>query len=297
MMAAWAIRYHDEMEKDWLWDYNAQHLSGDKLSFAFGFIVNFFNFAKVPLSDMNGGALFTILGTLHQIVILVLIFGCQKFFIRWRGTILITHLVVKGFEFQVMAVNTAEYRLIHPLEMPQSNNFKVAMHVGVTTLALMYSTCTLMMTTRRFQVLSGYGILTFMYSSFERCRQEVEGVPGQGQRYMAMATTVESFISQAFIPPTSYPSRLPVGAAVLSEIGSCVALHSSCLITFVYFLPMGVMIAEELVSRKAFSKRRRISSPAIHPAKVIIFQHLLLLPFQGAISFQFLVFLLRLGGW
>lgn len=215
----------------WLMEYNAQHLSNDKLSFSFGIIVNLFNFAKVSLTDMSSGAVFVLLGTLHQIVILGLMFCYRDFFVRWRATILISHLVMKSLEFQLMAVNTEEYRLVHPLEMPQNNVFRVATHIGFTTLTLVYSTCTIMMTTHRYQVLVGYGISTFIYSTFERCRQEVEGVAGQGQRYVAMATAIESFVSRAFLPPTSYPSRLPVGVAGLSEAGACIAVQSSSLVS------------------------------------------------------------------
>ena len=68
-------------------------------------------------------------------------------------------------------------------------------------------------------------------------------------------------------------------------------------VTFGYFFPMAMMITEEMVSRKVFSRRHGLEFPPMHHPKNLIIRHLMLVPFQGATAFLFIVFLLRLGGW
>ena len=60
---------------------------------------------------------------------------------------------------------------------------------------------------------------------------------------------------------------------------------------------MIVMIAAEMVSRNAFSKRRHIPRILVQPPLLLSIQHLLLLPFQGSVAFHLFVFLLQFAGW
>ena len=216
--------------QSWLLDYNAQHLSLDCLSFLAGFVSALSTFAKVPLSSITKAVVFLLLGIVHQSVVLFLIFRRQRSYIRWRSTILITHLIIRSLEYHFMAVNTPEYHLIHPLKMP-SEPRKAAAQVLFGAITLVYNIATVMLPVRRYQFLASYSVPLFIFQSFERCKQEMDSVPGQGERYRTIVKTIEYLIAKSFVAPTTYPSSLPIGAVGLSDRGTCIAVHSSALVS------------------------------------------------------------------
>ena len=217
--------------QSWAINYNSQHCDIDALSLLAAAVVNLSCFVKLTFDINNSGTWFILLGAVHHLLLFYLICGRWEFFIQWRATILGVHLVIRSFEYHFLAANTPEFILMHPLEMPQGDIVKVASHVLFITMTLLYNALSYMFSIRTYKIISGYGFVVFSLQTFQRCSQEVVGVPNQGQRYRAMALFLESLISKGFIPPITYPSSLPTGVAALSETGACIAVQTSSLVS------------------------------------------------------------------
>lgn len=226
-------------------EYNAHHIGMDQLNFATSIFVCLSSFAKLPLPNIfnlvetsAGTAWYFLLCTVHQTITLAIMAFCRRWYIRWRAHYLLIHIIIKSFEYHYLVIGSPEALILRPLEMPNEPS-KALTFLLFDPALLTYCVASFMQPTRNFQLLSGYGVAFYVFQSFARCSLEVERVPGQGHRYMAMAGAFEDSISQAFISPTSFPSKLfPVGVAGLSEEGSCIAVNSilyvSCLFIYIY---------------------------------------------------------------
>ena len=325
-------------------EYNSHHVGMDQLSFIISVFVFLATFSKIDLpnlrkpNEISGTAWFIMLGTLHQIIVLTVIKWRRRWYIRWRGPFLISHLTIKTLEYQFMVVGTPDHLVLRPLEMP-TTLYKAFSFLTFDPCWLTYLVAGVLLPLKEFKFLSLYSIALYIYQSVGRCELEIHEVTGQGQRYVAIAKTFEKIISQGFMPSTSFPTKLhPTGVASLTEEGACVAIYSTLYVShftftllvaiwfvyyhtififngcsyltfisilcfffqaiFGYFLPVIVMIAEEIVFRRSFNRRhnlRRHSNKEPHPA-IIIVQQAFLVPFQAAVTFHIAVLILqRLG--
>ena len=181
------------------------------------------------------------------------------------------------------------FERVQPTEFPSSPG-RLAARFFYIPILVAYHTSGYILPIAYFRVISYFSLFQGFISSFARCQQEIALVPGLGGRYHALAFTVEENIFK-WIP---FPVA-PVTASDLENldkigpVGTCFAVNSTLLVVIGHLLPMAVVVAEEIISRKSFERKYHLSTAFHHGPWWLVILHLCLIPFQAAILYSTLL--------
>ena len=179
---------------------------------------------------------------------------------------------------------------IWPLKIPDETS-KAVLHALFMPFILTRWVLSFLLYGAPAKILSLFTVGVTIYGNSSRCGMELSEFPGQGQRYFQFLSFFQEILATWFPFSSTFSFGKDTFSSNLSELGACIAFKSTLHIVFGYFIPMAVLLAEELFSRKIFRKKYGLANNLTHSVSIMIVQYLFLVPFQAAVTFQLLVFL------
>lgn len=254
-------------------------------------LIVFYSWTKLNFYTMSfQEAIGPFVGMLQYVGIVLLILCWRTF--RWRVRILVPHMLVSLMIFYCQAVKQPQFSTFHPFEMPR-RPVKALLHLLFIPGVLLRHSVSYILPVSIFRPLSFAHVALVWESNLTRCRMEMEAVPGQGDRYKAIATAMENFIGHWF-PLTFGPASDKFEVSGLTDAGNCTLVNTTLQVVLGCLVPLAVLIVAETFSRKDLENRLGRSTMYILVNKpvVLLFYNLLLVPFQAAIVFRIFVLLL-----
>ena len=129
-----------------------------------------------------------------------------------------------------------------------------------------------------------------------RCRDEIALDQSIGEYYSSLLKSAEIFAAKVMPLPGVIPPSKFFSAGTLSDVGSCLAVHSTLQAVLGYLLPFAVFFAEETYSRWSFEVFVTGRIKYLPRPKTLILQQLMLVPFQALITFETIIAFLNLVG-
>lgn len=133
-----------------------------------------------------------------------------------------------------------------------------------------------------------FTLLVCFLINYHRCGQEISIEPSSSDVYSSMLGTMDTF-SHTWIPFTiGRSSRALPSTYANQELNgkeACMAVHCGVQLAFGFVLPLAVLGAEEIFSRKAFGARRGLKFSQDLPFLSLL-QQLAIAVLQAAVGFQ-----------
>ena len=127
-----------------------------------------------------------------------------------------------------------------------------------------------------------------------RCQDAVAVDQSTGEYYSSLVKTAEVFAAKVMPLPSVIPGSALIGAGTLSGVGSCLAVQSTLQVVLGYLIPLSVFFVEETLSRNTFEMFVMGRVKYLPRPKALFLQHLMLVPFQALVTFQFIICCLNL---
>ena len=130
--------------------------------------------------------------------------------------------------------------------------------------------------------------------NYRRCSLEIEAEPSQNDFYSRMLTAIDT-TGRKWLPFfVGRRSGSNIDADRFTGEEACMAVHCTVQLVFGYILPMTVLHAEEIASRKAFGRRRGFKFPRNLPF-LSVGQQIAMVAWYSVVGFQ--VILMALHFW
>lgn len=219
----------------WRLEFHKNQLTWDVIGTIFGLmehIVATFRFRtsgdKADYDEhlWTSGLLCYILGSLHVIVVGILILKYRKGTLRWRSQIIMVHVILRLIDQYFLILRTPLMYMVQPLEVPSTAWKSFLYHISLPLVMTRISlTFPVPLDARHAIYFTNMAI--FFKNNLYRCPEEVAAMPGQGQWYHQMVVSIEKAMYNWFPFPAF---RRDAGGALisnaLSETGSCLVFKS-----------------------------------------------------------------------
>ena len=144
------------------------------------------------------------------------------------------------------------------------------------------------------KVIGLFGLAACIYMQSVRCQGAMAIDQSIGEKYSSLLKSAEVFAAKVMPMPSVIPGSALIGAGTLSGVGSCLAVHSTLQVVLGYLLPLAVFFAEETLSRNIYEIFIMRQVKYLQQPNTLFLQHLMLVPFQALVTFQFIICCLNL---
>lgn len=139
-------------------------------------------------------------------LLLSLLYLRRATYYKHREAILGANIVSRALVYYFFTMKAPAFLSVHPLQLPASP-LQAAMHL-LTLPAMTLRILVTFITTSNTSRANALAILLLhWFHSLTRCELELERIPGQGQRYQQIISTIEEYSFQYFPLPPSLSSH------------------------------------------------------------------------------------------